>query len=127
MAQASPRAAQPAKGGSAAPRRKGKATYDSTAHSKHTKEVYKVKNEVQKPKETIWATPNRYSYQSKAQASRSSLQSCFELKNNSKGEVIAKHIGHGKNIYINAFIWVPKTLVTNMQGPKNLWGPKSRN
>jgi hypothetical protein len=74
-AQKQPRAALPptdgsaaVKGGSAAPRRKGKATYSSSAHDKASGKVYIVKNEVQKPKGSIWATPNRYSYQSKAYA-----------------------------------------------------------
>jgi hypothetical protein len=115
------------KGGSAATPRKGKVTYSSSAHDKPKKQVYKVKNEPQKPKNTIWATPNRYSYQPKAHAHRQSLSSCFVLKNNSKGEVYAKYVGKDRNIYINTSIWVPKILVTNMQGPKNIWGPKSRN
>jgi hypothetical protein len=46
------------------------------------------------------------------------------LKNNSKGEVYAKYIGNDRNIYRNTSIWVPKVLVTNMKGPKNLGGPK---
>jgi hypothetical protein len=128
------RAAQPVKrssaavkGGSATPPRKGKITYFSFAHDKPKKQVYKVKNEPQKPKNTIWATPNRYSYQPKAHAHRQSLSSCFVLKNNSKGEVYAKYVGKDRNVYINTSIWVPKILVTNMQGPKNIWGPKSRN
>jgi hypothetical protein len=82
---------------------------------------------LQKPKNSIWATPKKYSYQLKAQVPEQSLSSYFVLKNNSKGEVIAKYVGNNKNIYHNTSIWVPKILVTNMQGPKNVWGPKTRN
>ena len=38
--------------------------------------------------------------------------------------MFAKFVGNGRNIYHNASIWVPKVLVTNMQGPKNIWGLK---
>ena len=55
------------------------------------------------------------------------LDSNFVLQHNNKGEVFAKFVGNGRNVYHNAFIWVPKVLVTNMQGPKNIWGPKTRN
>ena len=76
---------------------------------------------------TIWGTPNKYSYQPKALAQRQSLSSCFVLKNNGNGAVVAKYIGSDRNIYLNTSILVPKFLVTNMQGPKNVWGPKPRN
>jgi hypothetical protein len=134
VAQKPTRAAQPAKrgsaamkGGSSAPPFKGKAIYSSSAHVKSKKKVYQPKVEVQKPKNTIWATPNRYAYQPKAQSTRQSLSSCFVLKNNSKGEVYAKYVGKDRNVYLNTSIWVPKILVTNMKAPKNVWGPKSRN
>jgi hypothetical protein len=134
LTQKPTRAAQPVKrssaavkGGSVTTPRKGKVTYSSFAHDKPKKQIYKVKNELQKSKNTIWATPNRYSYQPKAHAYRQSLSSCFVLKKNSKGEVYAKYVGKDRNVYINTSIWVPKILVTNMQGPKNIWGPKSRN
>ena len=42
-------------------------------------------------------------------------------------EVIAKYVGKETNVYLNTSIWVPKILVTHMQGPKSSWGPKSRN
>jgi hypothetical protein len=68
VAQKQPRVAQPAKGssaavkgGSAAPHRKGKDTSFSSAHVKPKKEVSKSKQEPQKPKNSIWATPNKYS------------------------------------------------------------------
>jgi hypothetical protein len=134
VAQKQPRAAQPAqgssaavKGGSATPHRKGKATSSSFALVKPKKKVYQPKQEPQRPKKSIWGNPNKYAYQPKAHAPRQSLSSCFVLKNNSKGEVIAKYVGNNRNVYLNTSIWVPKILVTNMQGPKNIWGPKSRN
>ena len=73
------------------------------------------------------AITNRYAYQPKAQVTRQSLSACFVLKNNSKGEVYATYIGNDRNIYRNTSIWVPKVLVTNMKGPKNLGGPKLMN
>jgi hypothetical protein len=42
------------------------------------------------------------------------------LKNNSKREVVAKYVDKDTNVYLNTSIWVPKILVTNMQGPKNI-------
>jgi len=115
------------KGGSAAPPPKGKTICSSSAQNKHKKKVYQTKVEPQKPKESIWAVPNKFAHQPKPQAARQSLTSCFVLKNDSKGEVFTKYIGNGRNVYLNTFIWVPKIFVTNMQGPKKDWGPKSRN
>ena len=43
------------------------------------------------------------------------------------GKVVAKYVGKEANTYRNTSIWVPKFLVTNMQGPKSNWGPKSSN
>jgi len=80
-----------------------------------------------KPKESMWVTPNKYAYQPKAHAPRQSLSSYFVLKSNNHGEVVAKYVGKETNIYLNTSIWVPKILVTNMQGPKSSWGKKSRN
>jgi hypothetical protein len=88
------------KGDSAAPHRKGKAT-SSSAHVKPKKKVYQPKQEPQKPKKSIWGNPNKYVCQSKAHAPQQSLSSCFVLKNNSKGEVIAKYVGKDANIYLN--------------------------
>ena len=117
--------------GSAAPPRRGKTPSTSSAHelpkkqAPKAKQVYKIKKEESKAKNTIWATPNKYSYQPRAQAPRPSLTSCFVLQHNSKGVVYVKYIGNEKNIYVNASIWVPKILMTNLKAPKNVWGPKS--
>jgi hypothetical protein len=70
---------------------------------------------------------NKYAYQPKAHAPQQSLTSCFVLKKNSSGEVIAKYVGKKTNAYLNTSIWVPKILVTNMKGPKSSWGPKLGN
>ena len=72
-------------------------------------------------------TLNKYAYQPKAHAPQQNLTSCFVLKSNNRGEVVAKYVGKETNIYLNTSIWVPKILVTNMQGPKNIWGSKSWN
>ena len=34
--------------------------------------------------------------------------------------MIAKYVGKETNIYRNTSIWVPKILVTNMQGPSQI-------
>jgi hypothetical protein len=65
------------KGGSAAPHRKGKATYAPAAHDQPKKWVSKTKNEPQKPKESIWAVPNKYAYQPKPQADKTKLDLLF--------------------------------------------------
>jgi hypothetical protein len=75
----------------------------------------------------MWVNPNKYAYQPKDRAPRKSLSSCFVLKCNNSGKVVAKYVGKETNIYKNASILVPKILVTNMQGSKSSWGPKSLN
>jgi len=101
VAQGQPRAApQPmggsaaVKGGSAAPHRKGKTTSYSSAHVKPKKKVSHPEQVVQKPKKSIWVTPNRYAYQPKAKTPPQCLDSNFVLQHNSKGEVFAKFVGN---------------------------------
>ena len=115
------------KGDSAAPRKNEKATNSVPNQTKPKKKVYQQKQVFQKPKESLWATKNKYSYQPKTYTLRQSLTSCFVLKNNSSEKVVAKYVGKKTNIYRNTSIWVLKILVTNMQSPKLNWGPKSSN
>ena len=128
MAMQCPRASVPhsgsaaVKGSNAVPRKNGKATNYVPDQTKPKKKVYQEKQVFQKPKELVWATKNKYAYQPKTYAPRQSLTSCFVLKNNSSGKVVAKYVGKETNIYRNISIWVPKFLVTNMQGPKSNWG-----
>ena len=91
------------------------------------KKMSQQKQVSQKSKELMWGTMNKYAYQPKAHAPRQSLTSCFVLKNNNSGKVVAKYVGKETNVYVNTSICVLKILVTNMQGPKSNWGPKSRN
>jgi hypothetical protein len=55
------------------------------------------------------------------------------LVNSSKGDVYAKFVGKNRNhahVSNNGIgtkmrpIWVPKTLVASIQGPKHVWVPK---
>ena len=50
--------------------------------------------------------------------------SCYILKKNANGNVIAKFVGNPKTCAKKNAIWVPKVLVTNLQGPKQVWVPK---
>ena len=109
------------------PRKNGKATNSAPDQTKPKKQVYQEKQIFQKPKKLVWATKNKYAYQPKTYAPRQSLTSCFVLRNNSSGKLVAKYIRKETNIYRNTSIWVPKILVTNIQGPKSNWGPKSSN
>ena len=115
------------KGDSAMPHKNGKTTNSAPDQTKPKKKVYQEKHIFQKPKESMWAIKNKYAYQPKTYAPRQSLISCFVLRNNSNGKVVVKYIEKETNIYRNTSIWVPKILVTNMQGPKSNWGPKSSN
>ena len=46
---------------------------------------------------------------------------------NSNGNVSAKFVGLPINGAKKKAIWVPKALVTNVQGPKKIWVPKRAN
>ena len=96
------------------PRKNGKATNSAPNQTKPKKKVYHEKHDFQKPKESVWATKNKYAYQPKTYAPRQSLTSCFVLRNNNSGKVVAKYVGKETNIYRNTSIWVSKILVTNM-------------
>ena len=115
------------KAGCVAPRKNEKATNSTADQTKPKRKVSQQKQFQQKPKESVWGTMNKYAYQPKFQPPRQSLTSCFILRKNSSGKVVAKYVGKEANTYRNTSIWVPKFLVTNMQGPKSNWGPKSSN
>ena len=51
------------------------------------------------------------------------FEHCYVLSHNAKG-VHAKFVGTSIVGNKNKAIWVPKTLVTNIQGPKQVWVPK---
>jgi hypothetical protein len=62
-----------------------------------------------------------------------SIDPSYVLVKSSKGDVYAKFVEKNRNhAYISnngigtkrKSIWVPKTLVTNIQGPKQVWAPK---
>ena len=44
-----------------------------------------------------------------------------------RGKMVIKYVGaYTKKTMIKRSVWVPKALVTNSQGPKSIWVPKSR-
>ena len=44
-----------------------------------------------------------------------------------RGKMVVKYIGaHTKKEITKRSVWVPKALVTNSQGPKSIWVPKTR-
>jgi hypothetical protein len=44
---------------------------------------------------------------------------------NKSGKVVAKYVG-GKHKSSKTCVWVPKVLVSNVKGPKNVWVPKNK-
>ena len=55
------------------------------------------------------------------------FDSSYILMRNSNGNVSAKFVGLPINGARKNAIWVPKVLVTNVQGPKKVWVPKRAN
>ena len=53
-----------------------------------------------------------------------SFDSSYILMRNSNGNVSAKFVGIPIDGANKNAIWVPKVLVTNVQGPKKVWVPK---
>ena len=56
-----------------------------------------------------------------------SFDSSYILMRNSNGNVSAKFVGIPIDGAKKNAIWVPKVLVTNVQGPKKVWVPKRVN
>jgi hypothetical protein len=50
----------------------------------------------------------------------------YILKKHFKGVVCAQYVGRFLGSSKKKFIWVPKILVTNIQGPKKIWVPKTK-
>jgi hypothetical protein len=49
----------------------------------------------------------------------------YVLMKNKYGKVIALYVGpHHKRP--KTYVWVPKVLVTNVKGPKQVWVPKNK-
>jgi hypothetical protein len=44
---------------------------------------------------------------------------------NKSGKVVTKYVG-GKHKGSKTCVWVPKVLVSNVKGPKIVWGPKKK-
>jgi phosphoribosylformylglycinamidine (FGAM) synthase-like amidotransferase family enzyme len=44
---------------------------------------------------------------------------------NKSGKVVAKYVG-GKHKGSKTCVWVPKVLVSNVEGPKTVWVPKNK-
>jgi hypothetical protein len=55
-----------------------------------------------------------------------SLDPSYILKKHFKGVVCAQYVGRFLGSSKKKFIWVPKILVTNIQGPKKIWVPKTK-
>jgi hypothetical protein len=52
------------------------------------------------------------------------LDASYVLTNKS-GKVVAKYVG-GKHKSPKTRVWVPKVLVSNVEGPKTVWVPKNK-
>jgi hypothetical protein len=87
------------KADSAAPCKNGKATNSAPDQTKLKKKVFQQKQVQQKPNESVWGTMNKYAYQPKFQPPQQSLTSCFVLRNNNSGKVVAKYVANEANIY----------------------------
>jgi hypothetical protein len=55
-----------------------------------------------------------------------SLDPSYTLKKDSKGVICAKFVGHTLGCNKKKSIWVPKNLVTNIEGRKKIWVPKMK-
>jgi hypothetical protein len=55
-----------------------------------------------------------------------SLDPSYILKNDSKGVVCAQYVGRSLGSSKKKSIWVPKILVTNIEGPKKIWVPNTK-
>jgi hypothetical protein len=55
-----------------------------------------------------------------------SLDPSYILKKDSKGVVCAKFVGRSLGCNKKKSIWVPKLLVTNIEGHKKIWVPKTK-
>ena len=63
----------------------------------------------------------------KPHASQDSFYADYVLTWGHKGKVVAKYVGpRTKGSMIKRNVWVPKILVTNIQGPNSNWVPKAK-
>jgi hypothetical protein len=87
-------------------------------------------NSYQDKKQSLYNT-NHVSYTSNAKASYVShmsyhdLDASYVLMRNKFDKIVALYVGphHKKSM---TCVWVPKCLVTNIRGPKQVWVPKNK-
>ena len=66
-------------------------------------------------------------FKTQESSSHVSFYADFVLTRNHHGKVVAKFVGHRTfNTKVKSCVWVPKVLVTNIQGPKYCWVPKRK-
>ena len=70
---------------------------------------------------------NSSKLQTQETASHVSFYADFVLTRKHLGKVVAKFVGHRiLNTRVKSCVWVPKVLVTNIQGPKYCWYLKEK-
>ena len=63
--------------------------------------------------------------QPKAHAPQCSFYASYIRKRDHRGKVVALYVGpHTRDRIVKRNVWVPKVLVTNAKGPKQIWVPK---
>jgi hypothetical protein len=63
--------------------------------------------------------------QPKAHAPQCSFYASYMLKRDHRGKVVALYVGpRTRDRIVKRNVWVPKVLVTNAKGPKQIWVPK---
>jgi hypothetical protein len=87
-------------------------------------------NSCQEKKKSLNNT-NHVSYASNANASYVSYMSYHEfdasyvLMRNKFDRIVALYVGHHHK-RSKTYVWMPKYLITNLKGPKQIWVPKSK-
>ena len=92
-----------------------------------------VKEGSHRNKHTKKRTTNTFSYASNTHdfahnaitISYYDFDASYVLMKNKNGRVIAKYVG-SRNKKSKTCVWVPKSLVTNVKGPKQVWVPKNK-
>jgi hypothetical protein len=102
--------------------------HNSTVNSNGKELIKFSKDNYYQYKKEILNNTNHASYANASYVSHMSyhdFDASYVLMRNKFGKIVALYVGpHDKRS--KTCVWVPKYLVTNMRGPKQIWVPKNR-
>ena len=96
-----------------------------TKESGHQKKQVKTEKQIKNTNKSSLICDLRTNVPNPSCALFNDFDATYVLMRNKYGRVYAKYVGP-RNKTHKSCVWVPKALVTNVRGPKQIWVPKNK-